>query len=116
MINTDDNFMNLCIQGKASYKDVDEYVEYWHKSNTNLELHEFLGLTFEEYGQFIKEDCFNRLVESRRLESAYDVSDVKELKTMVENSLSKLRKTPIKIISIDFSTSNKITFEFSEDT
>ena len=115
MINIEDTFMNLCIQGKIDPKDIDEYVEYWHTSDSKQELHEFLGMTFEEYGKFMMKDCVNELLESRRLKAAYDIQDIKCFKTEMQNMLSKLMKKNIKIIAIDFSTSNKVTFEFSDN-
>lgn len=36
------------------YQSIDDRIEEWHKGNSNLELHEYLGMTFEEYKKFVE--------------------------------------------------------------
>ncbi|MFN8903880.1 MAG: hypothetical protein ACK5X7_03460, partial [Pseudanabaena sp.] len=39
------------INGDASLDEIDNYIDEWHDSDSdiNLELHEFLGMSWEEY-------------------------------------------------------------------
>ena len=45
------SFIEKCINGDASLDEIDDYIDEWHDSDSdiNLELHEFLGMTWEEY-------------------------------------------------------------------
>ena len=48
------NFINDCLNAKATLLDLDRYVEYWHNNDTGNTLQEFLGLTdfeFEQWGK-----------------------------------------------------------------
>lgn len=42
-------FIDAVLAGEAAWFDIDDWVERWHESDTDLELYEWLGLTFEEY-------------------------------------------------------------------
>lgn len=41
-------------ENKFGIKVIDDLVEYWHENNVDCELHEFLGLTREEFVDFVK--------------------------------------------------------------
>jgi hypothetical protein len=45
-------FFALYGEGQATPEQIDDYVEAWHESGNDetRELHEYLGLTWEEYG------------------------------------------------------------------
>ena len=45
------SFIEKCINGDASLDEIDDYIDEWHDSDLdiNLELHEFLGMSWEEY-------------------------------------------------------------------
>jgi hypothetical protein len=50
------SFIQLCVEGKAKPEDIDTWVAAWHDANTvciPLELHDHLGMTWEEYGQWV---------------------------------------------------------------
>lgn len=51
MVNPDSYVGHLV--GGRDPGDVDDWIERWHTSNTGMELHEYLGMTFEEYGNFV---------------------------------------------------------------
>jgi hypothetical protein len=36
------------------YKSIDDIIDEWHKGDSDLELHEYLGMSLEEYGKFVK--------------------------------------------------------------
>ena len=47
------SFLDLYSSGEASADDIDDFVDRWHDAQEpwaqNLELHEYLGMTHEEY-------------------------------------------------------------------
>ena len=46
--------------------DIDDEIEIWHESDSDLELHEWLGLTWEEYCLFGKNpDALEKILEDR---------------------------------------------------
>ncbi len=44
------NFIDLCLQGDVLEDEIDDFVDQWHEDeDTTQELHEYLGMTWEEY-------------------------------------------------------------------
>lgn len=48
------SFIERVLAGRAYARDIDDFVEYWHEAPegsdaAKVELHEFLGLTWDEY-------------------------------------------------------------------
>lgn len=43
------NFIEMCRHGTAVPEDFDSFVEKWHQGSSTLPLHEYLGMTIEEY-------------------------------------------------------------------
>lgn len=53
------NFMDRVLAGRAYARDIEDYVEYWHEAPEDSvaakqELHEFLGLTWDEYKLWVE--------------------------------------------------------------
>jgi hypothetical protein len=49
-------FIELCLEKKASPDQVDDFVERWHNSpGKGVELREYLGMTREEYADFMRD-------------------------------------------------------------
>jgi hypothetical protein len=44
-----DTFVDRALQGRATLDDIDDFVDAWHEGDDPRELHEFLGLTWDEY-------------------------------------------------------------------
>ena len=42
-------FYDLYMQDKVNIEDLDDFLEEWHRSNSNEEINEYLGLTEEQY-------------------------------------------------------------------
>lgn len=42
-------FLSEVLAGRATRSDADDWIAAWHESDTDLELHEFLGFTWPEY-------------------------------------------------------------------
>lgn len=49
-------FFELYQEGKVNEHYVEHAIEKWHASQSELELHEFLGLTQEQYVRYVEED------------------------------------------------------------
>lgn len=49
------NFYELYKQGKVSENDIHDYIDIWHKRkiDDNISLHEFLGLSWEQYATWV---------------------------------------------------------------
>ena len=47
-------FIDLCIRGEARPADIDDFVDRWHQGRSNLELHDFLGMTWDEYSAWVR--------------------------------------------------------------
>lgn len=46
-------FIDLCLTGKAQVSEIDDYVNRWHHAkDADMELHEYLGMTFDEYSMW----------------------------------------------------------------
>lgn len=42
-------FVDAVLAGEAAWNELDDWVAEWHSSDSEQDLHEWLGLTFEEY-------------------------------------------------------------------
>lgn len=47
-----DSYMGHRVSGRDP-GDIDDWVERWHTGDSKQELHEFLGMTWEEYGNWV---------------------------------------------------------------
>lgn len=47
-------FMTKCILGEAKPDQIDDYIEEWHNTPTELSLPDYLGITFDEYDLWIQ--------------------------------------------------------------
>lgn len=43
------NFVDLCLGGDVLGDEIDDFVESWHENDSTQELHEYLGMSWEEY-------------------------------------------------------------------
>ena len=46
---SDSSFMSLALSGRVLADEIEDFLEVWHKSNSDEEAYEYLGMTFEEY-------------------------------------------------------------------
>lgn len=49
----DATFIDLCGRGKAIPDQIDDFIDLWHEGGSELSLHEFLGMTWEEYSAWV---------------------------------------------------------------
>lgn len=65
------SFVEQCINGNASLDEIDDYIDAWHDSDsdTEIELHEHLGMTWKEYSIWaIKPSSLAEIVNIRKRE------------------------------------------------
>jgi hypothetical protein len=55
-------FMDACLQGEALLEDIDEFIDEWHESDSNEEIHQYLGMTFEEYSLWVEDDSLLKTI------------------------------------------------------
>ncbi len=54
-IRTPTTFMDALLSGEALVQDVDDWIDVWHDGpDHGVELHEFLGMSWEEYRLFVE--------------------------------------------------------------
>jgi len=59
-------FLELVLEGRALLTDIDDYVEKWHSSDAPEPLHEFLGMTWDEYRLWTERPDSRRLIVAAR--------------------------------------------------
>lgn len=69
------NFITDCINGDALTEDVYDYIDSWHEKKSELELHEFLGMTIKEYQLFMLDDNYLGIIISAHKDNK-DVDDI----------------------------------------
>jgi len=50
-------FMDACMSGDALLEEIEDYVDEWHEGDSDEELHEYLGMTEEEYTIWVENDA-----------------------------------------------------------
>ncbi|WP_294275799.1 hypothetical protein [uncultured Sphingomonas sp.] len=61
------SFMDLVIQGRKNPEDINEFISFWHRSDVPEDLHEFLGLSWDEYTLLGSDStAINRILFARR--------------------------------------------------
>ena len=60
-------FIDLCVEGKVPLDDLDDFVDQWHEAPEGIELHDYLGMTQEEYSLWLRvPDALPCIVKARR--------------------------------------------------
>lgn len=52
------NFIDECIQGVTLMSEIDDYIEAWHESDSDVSLYEFLGMSKKEYALFVEDETY----------------------------------------------------------
>lgn len=61
------SFIQLAIDGYVMLDEIDDYVDQWHEKAPPLELHDFLGLTWQEYSLWVAHpDNLSIVIAARR--------------------------------------------------
>ena len=49
-----DDFVSRAIAGEAMIEEIDDYVDEWHANPAGLPLHEYLGMSRDEYALWLR--------------------------------------------------------------
>lgn len=61
-------FLGQCVAGTQRPEDVDDWIGRWHESGSGTALHDYLGMTWEEYSNFaLAYGALPHIVEIRRM-------------------------------------------------
>lgn len=61
------SFVERVLEGTASCEDIDDYVERWHEGDGDVELHEYLGLSWDEYALWVeKSDSIEPIIARKK--------------------------------------------------
>ena len=93
-------FIDLCLEGKVPLDDVDDFVDRWHEDPEGFELHDYLGMTQEEYSLWLRvPDALPYIIKARR--EARPLADVvargcrelgSELQTSKKSKIARLQE------------------------
>jgi hypothetical protein len=62
-----ETFIDLCLDGRAVLEQVDDFVDQWHLGHDDVTLHDFLGLSQDEYSLWINDpDVLPYVIYSRK--------------------------------------------------
>jgi hypothetical protein len=72
-------FMELCLRGEVVQDEIDDFIDLWHEEeHDERPLHEFLGMTRQEYDLWVEQPGALRLILAVREEHAEDLYDAIE--------------------------------------
>lgn len=71
-----ESFSTLYGQGMASVDDIDDFVDIWHEGGTGISLHDFLGLSKEEYARWVERpDSLEATLKGKKHKDSLRVTD-----------------------------------------
>ena len=48
------SFIEKCLSGDAMIDEIDYYIDQWHNRHSDLPLHTYLGMSWEEYKSWVE--------------------------------------------------------------
>jgi len=67
-------FMELCLAGRVVQDEIDDYIDLWHEDEMATEpLHDFLGMTKDEYDLWVEQPGALRLILAAREEHDHNL-------------------------------------------
>lgn len=60
------SFMHMALRGQVMSDEIEDFIEEWHDSDSAVELHEYLGMTWDEYSLWVSEPDFIDLIIAAR--------------------------------------------------
>ncbi|WP_157683920.1 hypothetical protein [Brevundimonas diminuta] len=61
-------FLKLALTGKIMFDEIDDFVDRWHEQPGGKSLHDYLGLTRDEYAAWVQNpDIIPQIVTARKL-------------------------------------------------
>jgi hypothetical protein len=61
-----DRYIDLVLGGRALWSDIDNHVDRWHEGEVEMPLHDYLGLTWDEYALWVEQPRSLRLIIAAR--------------------------------------------------
>ena len=59
-------FVDLCLEGKILLDEIDDFIDQWHETPQRRELHDYLGMTQEEYSLWLRvPDALSYIIKAR---------------------------------------------------
>jgi len=80
------SFIERCISGDAFLDEIDDYVDIWHDDSTSedVELHEYLGMTWQEYSLWVTNpNILGSIVDARRKGQSLENAPVQEIQALL---------------------------------
>lgn len=74
-------FVSAVLAGDALLRDVDDWIDSWHDSDSPNELHEFLGMSWEEYRLWAEQPASLRFILAAH-KNDLDVDAVQEVASL----------------------------------
>jgi hypothetical protein len=66
---SDSSFISLALGGQVLSDEIEDFVEAWHASESSLDIHEYLGMTFDEYSLWVSDpDAIDTILTARHTE------------------------------------------------
>jgi hypothetical protein len=60
-------FIDLCLRGKVLPDEIDNFIDRWHETPEGRELHDYLGMTEEEYALWLRvPDALAYIIKARQ--------------------------------------------------
>jgi hypothetical protein len=80
------NFITDCLNGDALMSDINDYIDQWHESDIDLQLHDFLGMSKKEYVLFVQDENYLGSIITAHKSNKSVVSIVKDQMAMAARS------------------------------
>jgi hypothetical protein len=75
------NFIDACSKGFALLEEIDDYIDSWHESDTDLTIYEFLGMKKKEYALYVEDESYLAIIVTAHRNN-------EDINTIIENQIS----------------------------
>lgn len=76
------SFIELCAKGEVLLEEIDDFIDRWHKNSQDIELHEFLGMSWQEYSAWVAEPEILPFIVTARFEQKEFTDVLEELQRL----------------------------------
>jgi hypothetical protein len=86
------SFIERCISGDAFLDEIDNYVDVWHDDSVSedVELYEYLGMTWQEYSLWITNpNILSSIVDARRKGQSLENAPIQKIQALAARASSK---------------------------
>ncbi len=80
------DFITRCVNGDSLLSEIDDYIDIWHNGDSDLSLHEFLGMTPKEYALYVEDEQYLAFIVTARKEKVDIQSVIKSQEAMAARS------------------------------